>query len=295
MIKQLKGLGTALATPFNKDLEIDYKSLKKLIEYTLDGGVNFLVILGTTGENATLSWKEKLKLLEFVLKTTEKNKPILFGLGGNNTYDLIKKGKQLKHFNIDGILSVCPYYSKPTQLGIIRHFNMLADSLPFPIILYNVPSRTGTNMTVSTTLALSKHENIIGIKEASEDIEQCINIIKKREEDFLVFTGNDSDALKLIQEGADGSISVASNLVPNSFATMVNYALSQNIANATKINKQLKTCYHLLFKEGNPSSVKAGLSVKGICKKYVRPPLYDSSNDLMDEWQKFFKDQESIK
>ena len=295
MIKQLKGLGTALATPFNKDLEIDYKSLKKLIEYTLDGGVNFLVILGTTGENATLSWKEKLKLLEFVLKITEKHKPILFGLGGNNTYDLIKKGKQLKHFNIDGILSVCPYYSKPTQLGIIRHFNMLADSLPFPIILYNVPSRTGTNMTVSTTLALSKHENIIGIKEASEDIEQCINIIKKREEDFLVFTGNDSDALKLIQEGADGSISVASNLVPNSFATMVNYALSQNIANATKINKQLKTCYHLLFKEGNPSSVKAGLSVKGICKKYVRPPLYDSSNDLMDEWQKFFKDQESIK
>ena len=295
MIKQLKGLGTALATPFNKDLEIDYKSLKKLIEYTLDGGVNFLVILGTTGENATLSWKEKLKLLEFVLKITEKNKPILFGLGGNNTYELIKKGKQLKHFNIDGILSVCPYYSKPTQLGIIRHFNMLADSLPFPIILYNVPSRTGTNMTVSTTLALSKHENIIGIKEASEDIEQCISIIKKREEDFLVFTGNDSDALKLIQEGADGSISVASNLVPNSFATMVNYALSKNIANATKINKQLKTCYHLLFREGSPSSVKAGLSVKGICKKYVRPPLYDSSNDLMDEWQKFFKDQESIK
>ena len=295
MIKQLKGLGTALATPFSKDLEIDYKSLKKLIEYTLDGGVNFLVILGTTGENATLSWKEQLKLLEFVLKITEKNKPILFGLGGNNTYGLIKKGKQLKNFNIDGILSVCPYYSKPTQLGIIRHFNMLADSLPFPIILYNVPSRTGTNMTVSTTLALSKHENIIGIKEASEDIEQCINIIKKREEDFLVFTGNDSDALKLIQEGADGSISVASNIVPNSFATMVNYALSQNIANATKINKQLKTCYHLLFKEGNPSSVKAGLSVKGICKKYVRPPLYDSSNDLIDEWQKFFKDQESMK
>lgn len=283
------GTGVALATPMNKDLSVDYSSLEHLVNQTIEGGVNYLVVMGTTGESATFSWDEKLEVLSFIQNITSGRVPLVFGHGGNNTRELIEKGKDLSDFNIEAILSVSPYYNKPSQPGIIRHYTMLADALPRPIILYNVPARTASNVTAETTLELSKHSNIIGMKEASGDLKQCEEIKKGKPSDFLLLSGDDGLTFELIKKGADGVISVAANILPEEFSFMVNAALNDNLEVASKLNRSLEKAYELLSLEGNPTSLKAGLFVDEVCSDTVRPPLIEGTQVLKNAWMDYLR------
>ncbi|MEO9868845.1 4-hydroxy-tetrahydrodipicolinate synthase [Ekhidna sp.] len=289
MRQELKGTGVALATPMNKDYGVDFPALEKLINHTIDGGVDYLVVLGTTGESPVFSWEEKLEILDFVFKVNADRKPIVFGLGGNHTFDLIEKSKDLKKFELSAILSASPYYNKPSQEGIVRHYEMLADAFPFPIILYNVPARTASNIIADTTLTLAKHPNIIAIKEASWDLDQCKKIAHEKPSDFLLISGDDALTYKLIKEGAEGVISVISNLLPAPFINMVSAALQNSFEEAERIEEDLKKAYELLSQEGNPTSLKAGLEVKGICRRTVKPPLYNASENLIAAWEHYLK------
>ena len=277
-----------MATPMNEDLSIDYHSLKELINLTIDGGVDYLVVLGTTGESPTIEWNEKLEVLSFVEKINANRVPIVFGLGGNNTKALINQSRELNSFEIDAFLSVSPYYSKPSQKGIRRHYEMLADESPRPIILYNVPSRTASNVAAKTTLALTKHDNIIGMKEASGDKEQCLEILLNKPEDFLLLSGDDQSTYELIRNGAEGVISVAANILPQEFTFMVNSTLQGNLDAGKKVNKSLERAYELLSSEGNPVSLKTGLMMDEICKDVVRPPLVEGSIELQNSWENLF-------
>lgn len=281
------GTGVALATPLNTDYTVDYDSLTKLLDHTIDGGVDYLVVQGTTGESPVFSWSEKLDILSKVIDHVNGALPIVFGLGGNNTFDLIEKSKDLKAFKIDAILSTSPYYSKPSQQGIIRHYQMLADAFLAPIILYNVPARTASNVEAATTLELAKHENIIAMKEASGDMDQCKTIIDQKPDDFLLLSGDDGLAFDLIKKGAEGVISVIANLLPSQFTEMVNNTLKGDYAKASSQSQALKKAIDLSMKEGNPSSLKAGLEAAGICSRTVKPPLFDGSDELVEEWRNY--------
>lgn len=286
-MKEIAGVGVALATPLKSDYSIDFPSLEKLINHVIDGGVDYLVVQGTTGESPVFSWQEKLEILAFVIEKNDHRKPIVFGLGGNNTFDLIEKSKDLAAFELQGILSASPYYNKPSQQGIARHFKMLAESFPHPIILYNVPSRTASNMTAETTLVLAEHPNIIAIKEASGDLVQSEKIAKCKPDSFTLLSGDDALTLDLIKQGASGVISVIANLLPSQFCKMVSTGLSGNLDTATTLNKNLQVPYDLSMKEGNPSSLKAGLEVMGLGSRTVKPPLYDASDELLESWKKY--------
>lgn len=289
MESKFVGTGVALATPMNKDYSIDYNGLKKLVQHTADGGVDYLVVQGTTGESPVFSWTEKLELLSFVIDQVDGSLPIVFGLGGNHTFDLIEKSKDLKDLKIDAILSTSPYYNKPSQQGIIRHYNMLADAFPAPIILYNVPARTASNVKASTTLELANHPNIIAMKEASGDLEQCKTIIDNKPADFLLLSGDDGLAHEMIKQGAEGVISVIANLLPKQFTEMVNEVLKGNVDEALTLNRKLISAFELSMKEGNPSSLKAGLEVINICSRTVKPPLFDGSDSLISAWKVYLK------
>ncbi|MEP1095519.1 MAG: 4-hydroxy-tetrahydrodipicolinate synthase [Cyclobacteriaceae bacterium] len=281
------GTGVALATPMNEDLSVDYNSLEKLINHTIDGGVNYLVVMGTTAESPTFSWREKLEVLSFVIEVNSRRLPVVFGLGGNNTIELIKQSADLANSDIDAILSVCPYYSKPSQEGIKRHYQMLADAFPKPIILYNVPSRTASNVEVQTTLELSDHANIIGMKEASGDLNQCQAIIENKSKDFLLISGDDGSTYDLAKKGAEGVISVIANILPDEFTFMVNSVLNGDLEQGAKLNRSLEKAYELLATEGNPVSLKAGLSIDGLCQDTVRPPLIEGSTALQNAWRAY--------
>lgn len=286
-MRQLGGVGVALTTPLNDDYSIDFPSLEELVDHVIEGGVDYLVVQGTTGETPVFTWKEKLQILDFVLAKNNGRKAIVFGLGGNNTFDLVEKSRDLKDFGIDAILSVSPYYNKPSQKGIIRHYDMIANASPHPVILYNVPARTSSNMRAETTLNLAGHPNIIGMKEASGDMEQCRQIANQRPEDFTLLSGDDTHTLNLIKSGADGVISVVANLVPDKFCKMIRAALDRDMKNAEKLNDELNIIYQLSVKEGNPSSIKAGLEAIGIGSRRVKPPLYDASDKLIEEWKQY--------
>lgn len=286
-MRQLGGVGVALTTPLNDDYSIDFPSLEELVDHVIEGGVDYLVVQGTTGETPVFTWKEKLQILDFVLAKNNGRKAIVFGLGGNNTFDLVEKSRDLKDFGIDAILSVSPYYNKPSQKGIIRHYDMIANASPHPVILYNVPARTSSNMRAETTLNLAGHPNIIGMKEASGDMEQCRQIANQRPEDFTLLSGDDTHTLDLIKSGADGVISVVANLVPDKFCTMTRAALDGDMKNAEKLNEELNIIYQLSVKEGNPPSIKAGLEAIGIGSRRVKPPLYDASDELIEEWKQY--------
>lgn len=288
MRSKFQGTGVALATPMNDDFSIDFSSLEKLIEHTINGGVDYLVVQGTTGESPTVSWKEKLEILSFVIEKASKRVPIVFGLGGNNTQDLLDKAQELSSFKLDAILSVSPYYSKPSQEGIIKHFSVLADKFPCPIILYNVPARTASNVMADSTLALANHPNIIGMKEASGDLGQCIKIIENKPSEFLLLSGDDQLTHQLIGLGAEGVISVVANLIPKGFTTMVNAALDGDPTTAMTHENQLLGAYQLLSQEGNPTSLKTGLCIQNICQTTVRLPLTEGSNALLRAWEEFF-------
>tara|TARA_B100001287_G_C22685432_1_gene533142 strand:- start:603 stop:1478 length:876 start_codon:yes stop_codon:yes gene_type:complete len=280
------GTGVALVTPFNSDHSIDFDSLKKLINYVIDGGVEYLVLLGTTAESATLSSSEKIQIVNYCKEINKNRIPIVLGIGGNNTSNVIK---QIKMFDLDGIeaiLSVCPYYNKPSQMGIYNHYAELAKSSPLPIILYNVPSRTSVNISSDTVLKLANDfKNIVAIKEASGDLEQIMRIIKDKPKDFLVISGDDPLTLPMIYMGGKGVISVLAQSHPKEFSKMVSNGLLGKIDLANKLHYKLFQLYNPLFIEGNPVGIKACLETLGIIKSFVRLPLSEASKELKDTFK----------
>ena len=272
--EQFRGLGVAMVTPFNQDKEIDYDATEKLIEHLVTGGVDFLVVMGTTGESATLTDKEKRSLIKFVIKKNDGRLPIMLGIGGNDTNHIIEQIDDFDFDGIDAILSVTPYYNKPTQKGLELHFKAIAAQSELPIVLYNVPGRTGVNMTAETTLKLA-HEvpNIIGIKEASGNLNQMSYILRDRPDNFLVLSGDDGLTLPQMAMGADGVISVVGNALPKRFSQMVKLAQQHNYVEASKIHLELIEIIDSLFVEGNPGGVKAALSILGIVDNNLRLPL----------------------
>ena len=280
------GTGVALVTPFNSDHSIDFDALKKLINYVIDGGVEYLVLLGTTAESATLSSSEKIQIVNYCKEINKNRIPIVLGIGGNNTSNVIK---QIKMFDLDGIeaiLSVCPYYNKPSQMGIYNHYAELAKNSPLPIILYNVPSRTSVNISSNTVLKLANDfKNIVAIKEASGDLEQIMRIIKDKPKDFLVISGDDPLTLPMIYMGGKGVISVLAQSHPKEFSKMVSNSLFGKIDLANKLHYKLFQLYNPLFIEGNPVGIKACLETLGIVKSFVRLPLYEASRELKDTFK----------
>lgn len=277
----------ALVTPFNSNAEIDYEGLRRLINHCIDGGVEYVVSLGTTGESVNLSKEEKKEVLDFTVSVVNGRVPIVAGFGGNSTHQILREIEQY-HFNgIDAILSVSPYYNKPTQEGIIAHYKTLAAVAPRPVILYNVPGRTGSNIKAETTLRLANEtDNIIGIKEASGDFTQCMQIFKNKPKDFLLISGDDNFTLGLMAYGFDGVISVVGQAFPNIFSEMVRCCLRGDYTTARTLHYQLNDITDMLFAEGNPGGIKYALEVLGICEGYLRLPLYPVSEHLRAKMRK---------
>lgn len=287
---KFKGTGVAIVTPFHKDESIDFKSLEKLVMHLIKGKVDYLVVLGTTGESVTLSKDEKAAVLNLVIEITEKRIPIVMGLGGNNTREILSCFNTFDFEGVDAILSVSPYYNKPNQRGIYQHYKMIAETSPLPVILYNVPGRTCSNISAETTLELAKDvENIIGIKEASGNIEQCMQIIKHRPKNFLVISGDDLLTLPIIASGGDGVISVVANAYPKDFSEMVRLALNGNIKEAQKLHYKLSDIIVQLFADGNPAGIKAALEILKICPSNLRLPLVKVNKRTQNELSELIK------
>ena len=270
----LKGLGVAIITPFKEDFSVDFRALTKLINHVIDGGVDYIVSLGTTGESVVLNDQEKISVTEHTINTVEKRVPICLGIGGNDTMAIVDKIKNTNFSNISAILSVSPYYNKPSQEGIFLHYKLISESSSVPIILYNVPGRTSSNIEASTTLKLaSKFSNIIGIKEASGDLSQISQIIKNKPKNFNVVSGDDDLTNQIIKNGGDGVISVVGQCLPELFSKMVHEALNKNFSISDKISFELSNFIQSLFKNGNPSGIKSALNHLNICENILRLPL----------------------
>jgi 4-hydroxy-tetrahydrodipicolinate synthase len=279
MNNPFKGTGVALVTPFKADFSVDYDALKNLVHLQIQGGTDFLVVQGTTGESPTLSKDEKLKVLETVQEANQGKLKIVYGVGGNDT---IAVGNNLKSLptGIDGILSVSPYYNKPIQKGIIAHYSYIAECTDLPVILYNVPGRTGSNMTAETTLELSAISNIVAMKEASGNMEQIMEIIRCKPAGFDLLSGDDAITLPLIAAGADGVISVVANAFPEKFSKMVKSALQGDFAVSRKEHYDLLPVTKMFFEEGNPGGVKVALNKRGLMQEFMRLPLFPVSEGL---------------
>lgn len=284
MTNPFKGTGTALVTPFLSDGSIDKISLRRFIEFQIEGNVDFLVVQGTTGESPTLSWEEKLEILDIVAEVNAGRKPIVFGLGGNNTAEIAQKMSKLPA-SVNGILSVSPYYNKPIQKGIVEHFKWISSHTDLPIILYNVPGRTASNMAVETTLELAEVSNIVAVKEASGNMEQIMDIIRQRPEGFGVLSGDDPLVLPLMAAGADGVISVVSNAFPKDFSNMVRWTAGAQHEEAKKIHYNLLEITKYFFTEGNPGGVKEALKHLGLMDNCMRLPLWNVSEPLAKKIQ----------
>jgi len=293
-ISKLKGTGVALITPFHKYGTIDFTSLGDLIEYVIKGGVNYLVALGTTSEAATLTEDEKLAVVEFIVDKAEGRLPVIVGVGGNNTIALESQLKKFPYQNVDGILSVTPYYNKPNQKGLYYHFKTLASATDLPIILYNVPSRTSVNMEAETTLKLAQEfSNIVAIKEASGDMFQITKILKDKPKDFLVISGDDVLTYNMIGGGASGVISVTANAYPAEYSHMVNSALKNNWKSAKEYNFSLLEFMEAIFEDGNPAGIKSALSTMGIIKHHLRLPLVKVNVQTANRIKQFVDDFKS--
>lgn len=283
-MNQFKGCGVALVTPFHEDFSLDLDGLKRLIDHVIAGGVDYLVVLGTTGETATLTKKEKKKVLETCVKHTANRVPIMIGIGGNNTTALIEDIQETDFTGISAILSVSPYYNKPSQAGIIAHYQAVADIAPVPVMLYNIPGRTMSNMTASTTLTLAKHPNIFGMKEASGNLEQCIRIAAAMPSDFLLVSGDDLMTKALSSIGGAGIISVLANALPATFKKL-SHGTDQEKLQATYSILDLN---ELMYLEGNPVGIKNLLKHLGICGDQVRLPMLKASKTLNDQIKQAF-------
>ena len=272
--KQLKGLGIALVTPFTAEGEVDYAALRRLVTYQLDGGIDFLCILATTAETPCLTAEERQNIKSLVVETVKGRVPIIMGCGGNNTQQVVHTLQTDDFTGIDGILSVCPFYNKPSQEGLYQHFKTVAEATPLPVVLYNVPGRTGVNMTAETTLRLARNvENIVAVKEASGNFTQIDDIIKNKPAQFSVLSGDDGITFPLITLGATGVISVIGNALPHEFGRMVRLALAGDYQNALPIHHQFTELFKLLFVDGNPAGVKAMLNAMGLIENRLRLPL----------------------
>ena len=278
-MKKLYGTGVALVTPFDDKLKVDYKALKKLLRHTAKG-VDYYVVMGTTGESVTVSSEERKQILQFVKDNNDAKLPIVYGVGGNNTEQVCKAIEETDFKGVDAVLSVSPYYNKPSQEGIYLHFKAVADASPVPIILYNVPGRTSSNVTADTTLRLAEHANIIGTKEASGNLEQCMRIAKLMPKDFLLLSGDDMLSVPLYAIGGKGVISVLANAYPVIFKKMKEFAFAGNYSKASNEQFKLLDINGPMYEEGNPVGLKALLSEMGICGKAVRLPLAPASTAL---------------
>ncbi|GGH47655.1 4-hydroxy-tetrahydrodipicolinate synthase [Mangrovimonas yunxiaonensis] len=290
MNNKFQGTGVALVTPFKEDLSVDFEALSKLVEYNIENGTNYLVVSGTTGESATITKAEKKAILETVVKTNNKRLPVVLGIGGNNTAAVIEEINNTNLNEVDALLSVSPYYSKPTQEGIYQHFKAIALASPKPIILYNVPGRTASNMLPETTLRLARDfENIIAVKEAGNNISQYLELIKNKPEDFAIISGDDDLALGVALAGGAGVISVIGQAFPKEFSKMIQLGLQDNVQEAYKIHFKLMDVIGYIFSENNPAGIKAVLAEKGLCKPEVRLPLVQATNALKKQIASYIK------
>jgi 4-hydroxy-tetrahydrodipicolinate synthase len=288
---KFRGLGIALVTPFQADGSIDLDALDRLIEYQIQGGADFLCIMGTTAETPTLSREEKRLLKEHFVERVAGRVPLLMGCGGNNTAAILEELETENWKGIDGILSVCPYYNKPTQEGLYQHFAAIAKTSPVPVVLYNVPGRTGVNMTAETTLRLAREfENIVAIKEASGNITQMDDIIKNKPKHFDVISGDDGITFPLITLGAVGVISVIGNALPAEFSRMVRLALKGEYNTSLSIHHKFTELFKLLFVDGNPAGVKAMLSEMGLIQNVLRLPLIPTRLTTMEKISQIVRD-----
>ena len=279
----LKGVGVALVTPFNENLEIDFDGLKKVIAFVSEGGSNYLVVNGTTGESPTTNFEEKQALLKFTKENNPKKLPIVFGLGGNDTRQVLANIAATDFEGVDAILSVCPYYNKPTQAGIVAHFTAIADASPVPVLLYNVPGRTVVNILPATVFELAQHPNIIGLKDACSTIEQYMESAWKAPKDFLLLSGDDNLVVPMISVGWHGVISVIANGFPKEFRDLTWHALEGRFAEAAALQFSFIEFDTLLYAEANPVGIKECLAIKGICGSEVRLPLLKASAGLSDK------------
>ncbi len=284
MKSQLKGTGVALITPFTKDNQVDTEALSRIVNYVIDGGVDFIVVLGTTSEAPTLTKEEKQLVKQTIIAANRGRLPLVIGIGGNNTQNVIEEIKQTDLSEFVAILSVTPYYNKPSQSGLYAHFGAIARESSLPIILYNVPGRTGVSMTAETVLRLANDfSNIIAVKEASGNMVLDMNILKASSERFSFLSGDDTTTLLSVYMGGVGAISVIGIAYPNEFSRMVRLGLEGKIAEANKLQYELLPKMELAFKEGNPTGIKAILAQKGLCEPYVRLPLVEASSQLKEE------------
>lgn len=288
--KLLRGTGVAIVTPFKEDESVDFTALEKLIDFIIGNGVEYVVSLGTTGETPTLSKQEKLDIVNFTMDKINGRVPVVVGIGGNNTREVVNAVESFPLEKAAAVLSAAPYYNKPSQEGIFQHYKAIAKASPKPIILYNVPGRTGRNMEPSTTIRLATEvENIGGIKEAGNSIPQCMQLLRDKPEDFLIVSGDDDLVLPELAAGIDGVISVAANCFPKNFSDMVRAGLKQDFATAKALNDPLIEAYSLLFAENNPAGVKAFLYEMGMIKNVVRLPVVPLSDAVHQKVKAYLK------
>lgn len=288
-----KGTGIALITPFNDDKSVDFVALERIVNHVISGGADFLVALGTTSEAPTLTAEEKKQVVNAILKANAKRLPVLLGMGGNNTQNVIDQIKAQDFTGIDGILSVVPYYNKPNQRGMKAHFEAIADASPVPVILYNVPGRVGVNLQASTSVELAQHPNIVAVKEASGNLQQIMEILRDKPVDFDVLSGDDGITQPLMALGAQGVISVAANAYTKPFAKMMNAMKEGQTEVALKLHYSMLRMNQLIFADGNPAGIKCLMSLMGLCKNVLRLPLVPASEkvqqDIENEYNNIIK------
>ncbi len=290
-MEKFYGTGVALVTPFDINGKVDNVALKKLVNYQIENGVDYLVVLGTTAETPTLSGDEQQDIVDFIVKINNKRLPVVLGIGNNNTAEVLKSIQKVNTNEIDAILSVSPYYNKPSQEGIYQHFKAIAEVSPLPVILYNVPPRTGSNMIPETVIRLANDfENIIGIKEAAGNFEQVLELIRTKPKDFLVISGEDKLALSLVMAGGAGVISVLGQGFPEQFSNMIRLGLQSKVNEAYDLFYKLSPVIDLIFEEGNPVGIKSLLNILQIGHKNVRLPLAEASDDLQQKLITFAED-----
>lgn len=287
-MQSLIGTGVALVTPFKKDFSVDTEALTRIVNFQIDNGIDYLVVLGTTAENATLSQDEKELVIQTVINANEGRLPLVLGVGGNNTSEVVKELKERDLSNFVAILSVSPYYNKPTQEGIYQHFKAIAEASSIPVILYNVPGRTGSNMLPSTVLRLANDfKNIVAIKEAAGDIIQAMKLIQNKPEGFHVISGDDMITLPMVLAGGSGVISVIGEGFPKQFSDMVRLGLNRNVDEAYKLHYLLTDAIDMIFEQGNPAGIKEIHKILGLSENTVRLPLVNVNQDLSDRLSKF--------
>lgn len=289
-MQSLIGTGVALVTPFKKDFSVDIEALQRIVNFSIDGGVEYLVVMGTTAENATLTESEKELVINTVIDVNKGRLPLVLGVGGNNTMQIVEELKTRDFSAFEAILSVSPYYNKPTQEGIYQHFKAIAEASPIPVILYNVPGRTSSNMLPSTVIRLANDfDNVVAIKEAAGDMAQALQLIKNAPKDFLVISGDDMIALPIVLAGGAGVISVIGQGFPKEFTEMIRLGLNKKVAEAFKTQYFLSDCIDMIFEQGNPAGIKQVFQALGIADNTVRLPLVSVDESLAQRLNDFVK------